>query len=50
MTDRRTDHAAYEIKRTHDGAPDRIFAAWAEPAAKLLDRLGNSLPADVPQP
>ena len=34
MTDRRADHASFKIERTYGAAPDRIFAAWAEPAAK----------------
>lgn len=34
MTERSTDHATFVAERTYDAAPARVFAAWAEPAAK----------------
>jgi uncharacterized protein YndB with AHSA1/START domain len=34
MTERATEHATFVVERTYDAAPSRVFAAWAEPAAK----------------
>lgn len=34
MTERSVTHATFVIERTYDAAPARVFAAWADPAAK----------------
>jgi uncharacterized protein YndB with AHSA1/START domain len=34
MTPRSTEHATFVIERTYDASPERVFAAWADPAAK----------------
>ena len=34
MTERSTEHATFVIDRTYDASPARVFAAWADPAAK----------------
>jgi uncharacterized protein YndB with AHSA1/START domain len=34
MTARTTDHATFTIERHYDAAPARVFAAFADPAAK----------------
>jgi uncharacterized protein YndB with AHSA1/START domain len=34
MTDRSVAHATFCLERTYDASPARVFAAWAEPAAK----------------
>jgi uncharacterized protein YndB with AHSA1/START domain len=34
MTDRSVTHATFVIERTYDAAPKRVFAAFADPAAK----------------
>ncbi|MEA2665876.1 MAG: hypothetical protein QOI11_2820 [Candidatus Eremiobacteraeota bacterium] len=34
MSERSTEHATFVIERTYDAAPARVFAAWADPAAK----------------
>jgi uncharacterized protein YndB with AHSA1/START domain len=34
MTTRSTEHATFAIERTYDAAPERVFAAWADRAAK----------------
>src|SRR5215207_726589 len=34
MPDRFVQHATFTIERTVDAAPARVFAAWADPAAK----------------
>jgi uncharacterized protein YndB with AHSA1/START domain len=34
MTDRSVEHATFVVERTYDASPERVFAAWAEPAAK----------------
>ena len=34
MTKRSVTHATIVIERTYDAAPARVFAAWADPAAK----------------
>jgi uncharacterized protein YndB with AHSA1/START domain len=31
---RSVEHATFVIERTYDAAPARVFAAWADPAAK----------------
>jgi uncharacterized protein YndB with AHSA1/START domain len=31
---RSTEHATFVIERTYDAVPARVFAAWADPAAK----------------
>jgi uncharacterized protein YndB with AHSA1/START domain len=33
-TERSTEHATFVIERTYDASPARVFAAWADPAAK----------------
>jgi uncharacterized protein YndB with AHSA1/START domain len=33
-TERSTEHATFVIERTYDATPARVFAAWADPAAK----------------
>jgi uncharacterized protein YndB with AHSA1/START domain len=34
MTDRSVTHATFAIERTYEAAPARVFAAWADAAAK----------------
>jgi uncharacterized protein YndB with AHSA1/START domain len=34
MTDRKTEHATFVIDRSYPAAPERVFAAWSDPAAK----------------
>jgi uncharacterized protein YndB with AHSA1/START domain len=34
MTERSIEHASFTIERVFEASPDRVFAAWAEPAAK----------------
>ena len=34
MTERSVAHATFVVKRTYDASPARVFAAWADPAAK----------------
>ena len=34
MTTRSTKHSMFTIERVYDAAPERVFAAWADPAAK----------------
>ena len=34
MTERSVTHASFTIERTYDAAPERVFAAFANPAAK----------------
>jgi len=34
MTERSTEHATFAIERTYEASPARVFAAWADPAAK----------------
>ena len=34
MTDRTIEHAGFTIERRYRAAPERVFAAWADPAAK----------------
>jgi uncharacterized protein YndB with AHSA1/START domain len=34
ITGRSTEHATFEIERVYEAAPARVFAAWADPAAK----------------
>ena len=35
MTARSTTHATFTIDRIYDAEPARVFAAWADPAAKI---------------
>ena len=34
MTDRITHHDTFTVERTYPAPPSRVFAAWADPAAK----------------
>src|ERR1700752_3870472 len=34
MTKRSVSHATFVIERTYDASPQRVFGAWAAPAAK----------------
>jgi uncharacterized protein YndB with AHSA1/START domain len=34
VSQRSTEHATFAIERTYDASPARVFAAWADPAAK----------------
>ena len=34
MTERSIEHAGFTIRRRYGAAPERVFAAWADPAAK----------------
>ena len=34
MTERSIEHADFTIQRRYDAAPERVFAAWADSAAK----------------
>ena len=34
MSERSVTHATFAVERTYAAAPDRVFAAWADPAAK----------------
>src|SRR2546429_523910 len=34
MTERSVTHATFVVERTYDAPPARVFAAWANPAAK----------------
>jgi uncharacterized protein YndB with AHSA1/START domain len=34
MTERSIEHAGFTIRRHYDATPERVFAAWADPAAK----------------
>jgi len=34
MTERSIEHAGFTIERRYDAAPERVFAAWADPAGK----------------
>jgi uncharacterized protein YndB with AHSA1/START domain len=34
MSKRSAEHATFEIERTYEAAPARVFAAWADPQAK----------------
>ena len=34
MTDRSVTHATFVVERRYDASPARVFAAWADPAAK----------------
>jgi uncharacterized protein YndB with AHSA1/START domain len=35
MTKRSIEHAGFTIQRHYRAAPERVFAAWADPAAKI---------------
>ena len=34
MTERSIVHAGFTLRRRYDAAPERVFAAWADPGAK----------------
>ena len=34
MTDRAVIHSTFSLERVYQASPDRVFAAWADPAAK----------------
>jgi uncharacterized protein YndB with AHSA1/START domain len=34
MTERSVEHATFVVERTYEASPARVFAAWAQPAAK----------------
>jgi uncharacterized protein YndB with AHSA1/START domain len=34
VTERSVEHATFVAERTYDASPSRVFAAWADPAAK----------------
>ena len=34
MTERSVEHATFVVERTYETPPSRVFAAWADPAAK----------------
>ncbi len=34
MTERSVTHATFVVERLYDASPARVFAAWADPAAK----------------
>jgi uncharacterized protein YndB with AHSA1/START domain len=34
MTERSVTHATFAVERTYGASPSRVFAAWADPAAK----------------
>ena len=34
MTERSVTHATFAVERRYDASPARVFAAWADPAAK----------------
>jgi uncharacterized protein YndB with AHSA1/START domain len=34
MSERSVEHATFVIERTYDASPSRVFAAWADRAAK----------------
>jgi uncharacterized protein YndB with AHSA1/START domain len=34
MTGRSVEHATFAVERTYEASPARVFAAWADPAAK----------------
>jgi uncharacterized protein YndB with AHSA1/START domain len=34
MSERSVTHATFSVQRTYDASPGRVFAAWADPAAK----------------
>jgi uncharacterized protein YndB with AHSA1/START domain len=34
VTERSVTHATFVVERSYDAAPARVFAAWADPAAK----------------
>ena len=36
MTERSIEHAGFTVQRRYGAAPERVFAAWADPAAKAL--------------
>lgn len=34
MSERSVTHATFVVERSYDASPERVFAAWAQPAAK----------------
>ena len=34
MSERSTEHSTFVVERTYPASPARVFAAWADPAAK----------------
>jgi uncharacterized protein YndB with AHSA1/START domain len=34
VTERSVTHATFTVERSYDASPARVFAAWADPAAK----------------
>jgi uncharacterized protein YndB with AHSA1/START domain len=41
MTVRAAHHATFVIERTYEASPSRVFAAWADPAAKARWFVGS---------
>ena len=35
MPERSVTHATIVVERTYDASPERVFAAWADPAVKI---------------
>ncbi len=50
MIQRSTQHATFDIERVYDAPPERVFSAWADPAAKAQwfgpTESGNELALD----
>jgi uncharacterized protein YndB with AHSA1/START domain len=44
MNARSTEHGTFVIERTFDASPARVFAAWADPAAKAKWFMGGADP------
>jgi uncharacterized protein YndB with AHSA1/START domain len=42
MNDRCVTHSTFCLERTYDASPARVFAAWAEPAAKARWMVGEA--------
>jgi uncharacterized protein YndB with AHSA1/START domain len=36
VNDRSAEHATFVVERSYDASPERVFAAWSDPAAKLV--------------
>ena len=36
MSERSVQHGSFTIRRRYDAPPSRVFAAWADPAARLI--------------
>jgi uncharacterized protein YndB with AHSA1/START domain len=47
MSERSIEHASFTIERTYAAPPDRVFAAWADPAAKARWFAGSEEEWDV---